>query len=65
MKMLNEPQKKRFWIRWRDAITGLFIRRTDALGHPSTTVGESVPVRPAIQEPVVRKPRKPRAKKVV
>jgi hypothetical protein len=53
MKMLNE--KKPFWTRWRDAITGLFVKKTDALGNPTTTVGETVK----------RAPRKPRVKKVV
>ena len=41
MRMLNEP-KKPFWIRWRDAITGMFVRKADALESPSTTVGETV-----------------------
>lgn len=43
--------KKPFWTRWRDAITGLFVKKTDALGNPTTTVGETVK-------------RKPRTKKV-
>ena len=55
MKKLNEPTKKPFWTRWRDAITGLFVPKAVATDNPSTTVGETV----------ARKPRKPRTKKVV
>lgn len=40
MKMLNE--KKPFWTRWRDAITGLFVKKAHALANPTTTVGETV-----------------------
>lgn len=34
---------RRFWRRFRSAITGRFVSRTYAETHPETTVAEKVP----------------------